>query len=272
MSKRYVVRVNLVANRNKHWLLINEESFSNPLEQSQRQARLKTFIEAQTRAEIFCDELINGIEERHKFGLVLEKGLQVTEWLNILAEYAGCWSNQTGGKFALTLNHVTEITARLTDADVIRGGIQAEDLNLSQIPTTIDISYTEISEGKSETRNAVYRKPEVLLGIESERVSRISMPGITRYSEAYRLAQTRQQLLDNQSWSLTLLDSHLQIERGDRITYTDATHALDLHVVGVPSRSNTGLITLQCYEYNASDYSDTVTEAPSFTSGKRVYE
>ena len=46
MSTKYVVRVNLVANGNKHWLLINEESFSNPLEQSQRAARLKSFIEA----------------------------------------------------------------------------------------------------------------------------------------------------------------------------------------------------------------------------------
>ena len=230
--------------------------------------------DAQREAEIFCDAFIDGTEVRHSIGLVLEQSLAVGQWLDILAEYAGCWSNRVGGKFALTLNHITEISTRLTDADVVRGGVVAEDLNLNQLPTTVDVSYTEISDGQSETRNAVYRTNEVLLGIESERVSNVAMPGITRYSEAFRLAQKRQRLLDNQSWKLTVLDSHLGIERGDRITYTDSKQglALDLHVVGVPTRAGNGLITLECYEYRASDYSETVTEAPTFTSGKRVYE
>ena len=228
--------------------------------------------EAQAIAEAHCDQLINNTEVRYQFGLVVENGLQADRWLDILAEYAGCWSNQEEGKFALKLNFITPITARLTDADVVRDGLESEELNLIQVPTTVEVQYTDYSSGRAERRSAIYRKPSVLLGIENERVSRISMPGITRYSEAYRLAQTRQQLLDNQPYRLTCLDSRLSITRGDRITYTDADNALDLHVVGIPTRNATGLLTLQCYAYRASDYSETIVESPSFTSGKLIYE
>ncbi len=227
---------------------------------------------AQEEAESYCSQLINNQEVRFQLGLVIDRGLLVERWLDILAEYAGCWSNQYAGQFVLTPNYITQISARLTDADVIRDGVEEQEFEVSQVPTTIEVTYTDISGGTAEARSAVYRNPAVLQGAETDRVSRVSMPGITRYSEAYRFAQTRQRLLDNQPWKLTCLDTQLSITRGDRITYTDDNNTLDLHVIAPPTRDVNGLVTLECYEYRASDYSEEIVESPSFTSGRQIYE
>ena len=45
MSQRYVVRLNAVANRGKHWRLLTEESFSNPYEQEIASKNLKYLLE-----------------------------------------------------------------------------------------------------------------------------------------------------------------------------------------------------------------------------------
>jgi len=227
---------------------------------------------AQEIAENFNAEYLDQNEIRHQVGLVVNTPLDAESWLDILAEYAGCWSNHQGGKYSLKPNWITPITRNLTANDLIRGGLVAEYLNLSQVPTTVEVQFSELKEGKIESRVAVYRTQSVLRGEENERISRITMPGIIRYSEAYRYARTRQQLLNNREWKLIGLDSLLDITRGDRITYTDDSHALDLHVAGVPTRSATGLVELDCYEYRASDYSSEVVSTPTFSSGKLVYE
>lgn len=214
-----------------------------------------------------CNESVGG-EVRRQLGIVIRQRYSIDQILDLLASYAGAWSNQREGKHTLRLNWLEDVSRTLTKDDIVRGGLVRENVPLSDVPNRVDITYTDIHEGKAQSQSAVYQTPAVEQGTEHVRGSSISMPGITRYSQALREARTRLNLLANDRYTLKGGDDLLTIERGDRIQYEN----LDLRVSGVPTRNENGIVEIGCITYRGSDYSAEVSQRPNFAGGKLIYE
>ena len=218
----------------------------------------------------YCDETVTS-EARRTAGNVLY-GVQETEaWAEILRAYASCWIVRRGSTAHLIPDKAAASVQTFTADDVMNLRVTKQDS--SNLPTVVRIKYTDTSrtEWRESPDGAVAKRPGVDEGTVPWRESVVSMPGVTRYSQAYREAVERlnKLTLSDLAVEFDTFDEALEREAGDVITLTHfvglASKALRLSADPIQVRP--GRWQIAATEYDAAAYNNTVENAPSTADG-----
>lgn len=235
-----------------------------------------------------CDVLAGGTEPLRTLDLALDTVQRVDAWLDTLRTYAACWVVQTAtGLYfvsdkaaAPSSYYYTDITDYFatdyivdTYGDFAHGsgnilGIgNVKKRGTQSIPTVMTITYRDTTTTPPRDGTATVYAAGVLAGTTPRRESTVSLPGITRYSQAYREATERlnKLTLNDLSCTLSVFDEALAVDVGDVIT---VTHPIGLsgklmRVMGVTGEY--GRYTLTLVEYDPAVYSAAVVSAPTYT-------
>ncbi len=152
----------------------------------------------------------------------------------------------------------------ITTAGVVAGSFTAGTADASQIPTIIRIDYTDTSTTEYKTRQAYAEITGVSTGAVPRRESVVSMPGVTRYSQAYREAAERLAKLNNSLYlEFTRFDEGIATEIGDVLSvmhpYVDTAAAVEcddatLFLVTDTKTVSPGRVRVRATKYDLLDY------------------
>lgn len=151
-------------------------------------------------------------------------------------------------------------------ADIVDGSLRLKKRAIGQAPTVVEVEYTDssgVSEWPTYIQDAV--SPGVTAGTESRRVSRVSLPGIHRASQAKREAVERLNwMLSDLTASVQVFDEGLELQPGSIVQVT--------HPIGLSYKmfrvlrlgGERGYWNLELVEYDPAIYSDAVISNPTF--------
>lgn len=206
-----------------------------------------------------------GGETRHVLSVSLDSPATAEQWLLTLCDYASAIPVKEGDTYRLFLDAPGSSVATLTKADIVENSLRWDSRAPYESPTVIEVGYTDTSESPWKDASAFVYATGVEAGTVERRVSKVSKPGIQRYSEAYRYGV---QLLNSfQTSDLTVrfdaFDEAIEFLPGDVIT-VDATPftAKDFRVLSLQQRTPQ-LWSIVATEYDAAKWSDTVVSGPS---------
>lgn len=214
-----------------------------------------------------CDVLAGGIEKLRQLDLCIDTVQSVNSWLDTLRTYAGCWVVPDGNNFKLVSDKPGVPIASFSHT---AGNIQdigsLKKRGVQNTPTVMMLTYRDISSKPDRDGLAVVRAAGVENGTVRRRESSISLPGITRYSQAVREATERlnKLLLNDLTFTLSVFDEGLALEVGDIITVSHPIGITDkpMRILGISGES--GRYTLDLIEYDYSVYASFVTDAPTY--------
>lgn len=212
-----------------------------------------------------CDEVISG-QKRRTINLSLVNEQNVDQWLETLRAYAGCWVINEGGVIRLLPDTTGSAVYAFDASNIIDGSVRVQKAGVTDIPTVMRVTYTDTSATPYRDGEAVAYAAGALAGTVPWRESTVQMPGINRYSQAYREAVERLNALTlsdlTVSWSC--FDVGLALQVGDIVT---VTHAIGLTAKEVRLTSITdrgfGRYDLVGAEYDPAIYSDVVVAEPT---------
>jgi hypothetical protein len=219
-----------------------------------------------------CDALIGSPSEKRRIvGVSFTQSASANDIADALRAYAGCFllPGANGiklvpdivGSSVATYLHASGDIASLTDL---------ERADIGNIPTVVEVSYTD-------TSTIPWREGVAVASVAGAgstkpwRVSQIKLPGIKRYSQAFREATERLAKLSTNDISATLevFDIGIVHEQGDIVTVTHPVgiSAMTLRVANVEMPAP-GRWRLRLKQYSASAYSTATPAAPAYlTSG-----
>lgn len=215
-------------------------------------------------------------EKRRTIGVTFSRdGVSVATLADALRAYAGCWLVPTANGLRLlpdadaapvaAYSHAAGQIARL-DALTLR--------DMGNVPTAVEVTWTDTSQ--VPWRESPVPAVAALPGAGDTlpwRLSTVAMPGVQRYSQAYREAVERLNKLNlgDMSFALEVFDIGIRHERGDIITVTHPVglSAKPVRVVDVEMTSH-GRWRLQVTEHDPAAYSDEVQTQPSVPDTDRV--
>jgi len=152
----------------------------------------------------------------------------------------------------------------ITTADVLAGSFTAGTADAAQVPTVLRIDYTDASTTEYKTRPAYAELAGVSTGAIPRRESNVSLPGVTRYSQAYREAAERVAKLNNSLYcEFTRFDEGIATEIGDVLSimhpYTDTAAATQcddstLFLVTDTKVLGPGRVRVRATKYDLLDY------------------
>lgn len=234
-----------------------------------------------------CDVLAGGIEPLRTLDLCLDTVQSVENWLDTLRTYAACWVTQSG----VGLRLISDKAGDLVSGDPyiaedyfatpymaepygrhahLRSNIQSisslKKRGVQSMPTVMTVTYRDVSTTPPRDGTATVLAPGVLAGTTPRRESAVSLPGITRYSQAWREATERlnKLTLNDLSCTLSVFDEGLHAEIGDIITVTHPIGLTDkpMRVMGISG--DYGRYTLDLLEYDPAVYDSSVVDAPTY--------
>jgi len=211
-------------------------------------------------AAAVCDTLLADGLPRRVLDLALEAELPAAQWADVLAGYAGCALAREGSAVRLVPDRPASPTRALTAADVVEGSLRLRQRAQRETPTVVRVEWTDTATTPWRTREAVAQLAGVDLGTTPRREDRVSLPGITSYSQAHRAAIER---LSAAQLPLEVefetFDAALADQRGDVVTLTHpaglSAQALRLTDVRL---SAPGRWAISARQYDATVYSDAV--------------
>ena len=228
-------------------------------------ARDVNWASVETAAD-FCDETV-GTEKRRLIGLVLDNVSPTRQWLEALRTYAGCWIGVEGSEIRLIPDTPGSSVMSFTDANIVAGSLKLKKRGVQQVPTLVEIRYTDTTLTPWAERPAVARQAGVDEGTTPRRESQVSLPGVQRYSQAYREAIERlnKLTLSDLEADFVAFDEALAVQVGDIV---DVTHSIGLsaklmRVLAIRADSP-GRWRISASEYDPGAYSDTVQAEPVF--------
>lgn len=215
-----------------------------------------------------CDVLAGGTEPLRTLDLALDTVQRVDAWLDTLRTYAACWVVQTAtGLYFVSDKAAASATAYTHAAGQIKGIGSIKKRGTQSIPTVMTITYRDTTTTPPRDGTATVYADGVLTGTTPRRESTVSLPGITRYSQAYREATERLNKLtiNDLSCTLDVFDDGLTVDVGDVIEVTHPIGLTDkaMRVLGVTGEY--GRYTLTLVEYDPAVYSAAVVSAPTYT-------
>lgn len=218
----------------------------------------------------YCDETVTS-EARRTAGNVLD-GVQDTEaWAEILRAYAACWIVRRGSTAHLIPDKAAASAQTFTADDIVAGSLRVIKQDSSQVPTVVRVRYTDATGTEWREREAIAKRSGVDAGTVPWRESVVSMPGITRYSRAYREAVERlnKLTLNDLSVEFETFDEALQREAGDVITLTHfiGLASKTLRITEDPVQVRPGRWRIVASEYDAAAYNSSVENDPSTSDG-----
>jgi hypothetical protein len=212
-----------------------------------------------------CNAVISG-QKRRTLNLSLIQEQFVDQWLDTLRAYAGCWVLNEGGEIKLLPDTTGSAVYAFDASNIVEGSVRVQKAGVSDIPTVMRVTYTDTSATPYRDAEAVAYAPGALAGTTPWRESNVPMPGINRYSQAYREAVERLNALtlSDLTVSWACFDVGLALQVGDIVT---VTHAIGLTAKAVRLTSITdrgfGRYDLVGAEYDPAIYSDVVVAEPT---------
>ena len=217
-----------------------------------------------------CDEVVTS-EARRTCGIVLDTVQETDQWAEILRAYAACWIVRRGGTVHLIPDKAAASVQTFTAADVIEGTLRITKQDSSNLPTVVRVKYTDTTGTEWREREAIAKRSGVDAGTVPWRESIVAMPGVTRYSQAYREAVERlnKLTLSDLTVEWETFDEGLKREAGDVVTMTHflGLAAKALRLVEDPEQVRPGRWRLRATEYDAAAYNNSVENAPSSADG-----
>ena len=211
-------------------------------------------------------EIVAG-EKRREIGLVIDNILSFDKWITILAGYCSAWVNKIGDTYYLTPDRPRSSDATLTSADWAEKSFGMTFADKDNTPTAVEVVYTDPTETIWRDRTVRAELTGVSSGTVPERISRVQMPGVTRYSQAIREANERLDKLNlTTSISFDAFDDQLGLQLGDVITVSRGTHLSSklFRVTAPPQKIFGEGVRVQATEYDATVYSDSNPADPTF--------
>ena len=209
-----------------------------------------------------------GITEKSRtLNLMIESVQQSSAWTDTLRTYASCWLIPTASGLKFVSDKAASVTSSFTHtagnisslSNLVKRGVQGT-------PTVLKVTYRDTSTVPHRDGTVEVYAPGVLAGTTKRRESLVSLPGINRYSQAFREATERlnKLLLNDLTFTLGIFDEGLALEVGQVI---DVTHpvglgAKQMRVMGISGEYGDYLLNL--VEYDPAVYNATIATAPTF--------
>lgn len=221
-----------------------------------------------TTAANFCDELVSS-EKRRTLNVTFAGAQSAAQVAETLRTYAGCFLLPGANGIKLVPDKPTPSVATYShNAGTIVAIQRLEKRDMGNVPTVMDITYTDRSMVPWREDSAIAKVPGVDAGTVPRRESKVSLPGINRYSQAYREAVERlnKLYLIDLLMQVDVFDVGIAHELGDVITIAD-------HPIGLSNKEfrigdiealGTGKWRLSCVEYDPLAYSNEVQTQPSY--------
>lgn len=215
----------------------------------------------------FCDELVgDAAEKRRTINLAIEQRYEPSQIIDILRAYAKCLVVDDNG--TMKLYPITTSTSEISvgESDVVAGSLSWKQRGIQNTPNIIEVEYRDTSEVPYKMARATVFGDGVEEGLRLRRESRVSMPGVNRYSQAYREAVERlnQATIVNLFITFRMFDLGIKMLPGTvfALTHSAGFTAKLFRVVSVSDGGN-AIFTINAEEYDDELQSDVVVSAPS---------
>lgn len=213
-------------------------------------------------------------EKRRTVGVSLTRdGVSLAAVAETLRAYAGCWLVPTASGLRLLPDADAAPVASYSHASGQIKALEALSLrDLGNVPTAVEVLYTDTTQVPWREASAVATMPGAGT-TRPWRLSTVAMPGVQRYSQAYREAVERLNKLNlgDLSFPLEVFDQGIQHDAGDIITVTHPVglSAKPMRVTDVELVAH-GRWRLAVTEHDPAAYSDEVQTAPSIPDTNRT--
>lgn len=214
-----------------------------------------------------CDSVV-GAAVRRRLNVIIDGVSTTRQHLEALRAYAGCFIVETGGALKLVPDRPRATDHTVTAADILAGSLRLSRLGVQDVPTVIDVRWTDTSVTPWIERSAIAYAAGVALGTTPRRESQISLPGIHLYSQAYREAVER---LNH----FTLEDLEAEWTAFDEASTMQPGHIVSLtHPVGLTAKLmritevsavTAGRWRVKAREYDPAAYTDVVVSEPTYS-------
>lgn len=210
------------------------------------------------------DTVLEGTEKQRLIGWTLTDPQSIESVVEALRTYASVWVVRQGDTFYLVPDKTGSSVATYahTSGDIVSFGA-AEKRDLKDIPSRVEILYTDTSEEPWRDKSAI----AIMAGETERRLSTVRLNGVQRYSQAYREAVERlnKLALNDLSIDIVVFDKGIQHEIGDVITLSlpIGLSSKLMRVVGVEP-SDKGTWALSLVEYDPAVYSAEVQTTPTY--------
>ncbi len=217
----------------------------------------------------WCDSLVGvapNQEKRRTLNLSILDPREDEVWEAALRTYAGCYVDVQGSNVVLIPDAPRSVVHTLDDSKILSYRHHT-GRDRGQVPTQIEIEYTNISAKPWRQDKAVAQHPSVLSG-GARRVSQVAMPGIHRYSQALREAMQRLNTLTLSDLlvGLTLFDETLAWQKGDLVSVSNKLGLTNkLMTVEAIRDLGFGRWDVELSEYDPAFWYDQVVPVPTYT-------
>lgn len=177
--------------------------------------------------------------------------------------------SQTAGTDVWEVDWVSVGVEPITTSSVVAGSFSAGTPDAASIPTVIRVDYTDRTQADWVTRQARYEITGVSTAAVPRRESVVALPGVTRYSQAYREAVERALKLDPGMFcEFTQFDEGWQTQVGDVLSiihpYVDTAAAIQCDDATLFRVTDTkviqpGRVRVRAVQYAAADYDNSET-------------
>lgn len=205
-------------------------------------------------------------EVRNRLSISVDQVQIGDSWLDVLCDYAGCFWTRDNGTIKLVPDSPAATEFAIGPENMVAESVTLEQRDSTSSPTVVQCVYTDRTQLPWRDEIVTVYAPGVLAGTEERRVSRVSRPGITRYSEAYRYALQRlnEFLTSDLVFTGVLFDEAIQFLPGTRLA---VTHPLgitnkEMRIVGSDQQSQ-GRWLVRAVEYDPAKWSSVVATGPS---------
>lgn len=177
--------------------------------------------------------------------------------------------SQTAGTDVWEVDWVSVGVEPITTSSVVANSFSAGTPDAASIPTVIRVDYTDRTQTDWVTRQARYETAGVSTAAVPRRESVVALPGVTRYSQAYREAVERALKLDPGMFcEFTQFDEGWQTQVGDVLSiihpYVDTAAAVQCDDATLFRVTDTkviqpGRVRVRAVQYAATDYDNSET-------------
>lgn len=201
-------------------------------------------------------------EKRRRGGITFSTVRPKEEIARVLAAYAGAFRFRRGDKIVYVPDRPADPVRHLFEEDIVRDSLAIEKLDSSQLPTAMRASYSDDTEDIWVER---YCTEVTTSGASQRRAQQFRNLGSRWHSQSYREAEERLARLERDlkvSW--VMFDDGMELEPGDIVTLTHSTGnfvSKHLRIIDMPVQVSPGRWRIVAWEYDASDYSDSVVAA-----------
>lgn len=210
----------------------------------------------------WCDSLLGDTEPRARLALLLSQGRRAEDYVRLLAEYAEAFYVPEGNGYRLIPDAPVDLGSApvITASDIITGSLAIQARGELDIPTEIEVQYTEPPDPLSDPWSMTTIEPIALPGVPTGEVSRIptsvSLEGVTRYEEAANKAQmrlSRAQQPCTVSW--TARDIGVRFQRGDvvRVEHPQRGASVPCRIMGI-RHAGPGRYSITADRYDPAHY------------------